>query len=159
MSRPLYFFILIRTIHVQQITHLLDQNLIITIGLVSYLHWTLSCLFVFFLTNKRFRCTSWTIFRTVRPPNLLFDRFLVWSFYFSSFYKLGNLLSLNFAERQFLTVFGVSVGVTHIVTFWTFGITGASLAPTEIDYTFVTIYHFITTTYNFNVPDRARGAH
>lgn len=96
--------------------------------LPSYLHRT----FLFFsLTDKGFSSAFRTFFRTIRPSHFFLNRLLVWSFNFSSFYKLGHLLSLNLAKGELLTVFCVGVCVAQFFFFWTFCVTCAALAPTK----------------------------
>lgn len=93
---------------------------------VSYVDWS-NCFLILFLGHKRFGGTLWSFVWTVRPSDFFFYRLLVRRFAFTSFYKLAHLLSLNLAERKLLTVFRFCVRGAHVI-FWTFDVTGATLA-------------------------------
>lgn len=96
---------------------------------LSYVHRSHS-FFIFLLRNERFRGAFGSLLGAVRPPHLFLDGLLVGGFAFTSFYKLANLLSLNLAERKFLAIFGVRVGVAYVI-FGAFGVACASLATVD----------------------------
>lgn len=96
--------------------------------LVSYLY--RARLFVFFLSQKRFCSAFWPFVWTIGPFHFLFERLFLGSFNFPSFYKLGNLLSLNFAKRKLLRVLCFHFSVAKFIVLRAFGIIGASLTPT-----------------------------
>lgn len=88
------------------------------------------CLSVLLFADEGLRGALGAVLRAVRPSHLLLHRLLVGRLDFTSFYKLGNLLSLNLAERELLAILGLSVGVAHVVALWAVGIARASLVPT-----------------------------
>lgn len=97
--------------------------------LVSYLYRTR--FFIFLLIQKSFRGAFRSFVWTIGPFHFLFERFFLGSFNFPSFYKLGNLLSLNFAKRKLLCVLCFHFSVAKFIIFRTFCVIGATLAPTE----------------------------
>lgn len=101
-----------------------------TFRFISYLHRTVSCLFIFLLNRKSFCGALRSFVRTVTPSNFFLNRFLFRRFDFTSFNKLGNFLSLNLAKWELLTIFSVRVCVAYVVFFGTFCVARASLTPT-----------------------------